>query len=89
MRDAGSRSPFAANAASSRLPELAGGRPLVGGADGPEDLERDAVLAERLDALDARRLEDASLPDRVVVHRPADRVDDLDRVVDVRAVGDA
>ena len=46
------------------LAELASGGPLLGRPDGAEDLERHAVLAERLDALDPRRLEDAPLPDR-------------------------
>ena len=68
--------------------EVAGGGPLVGGPDGAEDLERDAGLGERLDALDPRRLEDPPLPDRVAGHPRADLVDDRDRPVDVGAVGD-
>ena len=44
--------------------------------------------AERLDALDAGRLEDAPLPGRVAGHLAPDVVDDLDRLVDVGAVGD-
>ena len=46
------------------------------------------MLAERLDAVDVRRLEDPALPRRVGGHRAADLVDDLGRHVDVGAVGD-
>ena len=54
------------------LAELAGGGPLVDRADGAEDLEGDAVLPDRLDALDPGRLEDPALPDGVVRHLLAD-----------------
>ena len=68
--------------------KLAAGGPLVRGPDGAQDLERHAVFAEGLDPLDARRLEDPALPDRIVGISLPDRVDDGDRRVDVRAVGD-
>ena len=55
------------------LAELAGGGPLLRRADRAQDLERDAVLAERLDPLDPRRLEDAPLPDRVARPSPGRR----------------
>src|SRR6185369_7870958 len=38
--------------------------------------------------LDARRLEDPALPDRIGGHRLAELLDDLDRLVDVRSEGD-
>ena len=68
--------------------EVPGGSPLVGRANGPEDLEGHSGLAQLADPLDARRLEDPSLPDRIVGHLAPDRVDDPDGRVDVGAVGD-
>src|SRR3954469_6095327 len=65
------------------LAEIAGGRPLVCSTDGTEDLERDAVLGQRLDPLHARRLQHASLPGRIAGHLAADVVDDLDRLIDI------
>src|SRR6185436_10707811 len=47
------------------LAQLAGGGPLLRGANRAQDLEGDAVLAERGDAIDPRRLEDAALPGAV------------------------
>src|SRR4029079_5073934 len=65
-------------------PELARRLPLVGGADRAEDLERDADgRVDRLDAVDARWLEDPTLPLRVGGHALAHRVYDVDRLVDV------
>ena len=54
----------------------------------PRILSVTPYSASACDPLDARRLEDAPLPDRVGGHLAADVVDDLDRPLDVRAVGD-
>ena len=80
--------PFAWSAASSRLRNSPPAAHCSVARTEPEDLEGHAVLAERLDPLDPRRLEHAALPDRVVEHRLADGVDHPDRPVDVGAVGD-
>ena len=80
--------PFACERREQPLAELAAGGPLLGRADRAQDLEGHAVLAQRLDALDARRLEHAALPDRVVEHLAPDGIDDADRAIDVGAVGD-
>src|SRR5439155_13961505 len=52
------------------------------------DLQGHAIFSERRDSLDPWRLEDATLPGGIAGHLPADVVDDLDRLVDVGAVGD-
>src|SRR6185437_4965365 len=70
------------------LSELAAGRPLLRRANRAEDLQGDAALVDRFDALDPRRLQDPALPDRVVVHLAAELVDDLDRLVDIGPEGD-
>ena len=69
--------PLAWNAASSRLRNSPAAAHCSVARTRAEDLERHAVLAEGLDALDPRGLEDAPLPLRLAGHRPADVVDDV------------
>ena len=80
--------PCSLKAASRRLRRSPAAAHWSARADRAEDLERDAVRLQRLHALDAWRLEDAPLPDRIAGHLATDVVDDLDRLVDVGAVGD-
>ena len=70
------------------LAEVAAGRPPIGGPHGAQDLERDAEVPERLDALDSRGLQDPALPDWIGGHLSPDLVDDLDRLVDIGAICD-
>src|SRR5205823_14902312 len=67
--------------------QLTGGGPAVRGANGSEDLESDAVLAERLDPLHPRRLEESSCPVGIAGEPSADVVDDIRGLVDVGAIG--
>ena len=54
------------------LAELAARGPLLGRPDEAQHLDRDAVLAQRLDPLDVRRLHDAPPPLGIRSHRGAD-----------------